>query len=262
MSDEAIGRRWAREQELLGLARGTPGATFATGGLGALAVRPTVRIVVLPADPSALAVPAQDPAAIIPPYIEMPGGSTSPASGVIRGTSSGYVGYPDPGKGHPWPRYIALHSHGGVDFYLGSLGGQDADEQRELPRLIWLRRGIAWAWGAFTFQQHVARRHGIAGPFRAIIGVAGAAGAALGDLGTGWAEPGGPGSPKTPTAVEPQVLLHEDVPSWPDAAGLEALALRFGARLDLAFGGPGQRHLDKDGPEAGRFRPPHFSSSG
>ena len=33
------------------------------------------------------------------------------------------------------------------------------------------------------------------------------------------------------------------------------LALRFGARLDLAFGGPGERHLDRAGPEQGRFNP-------
>jgi len=33
------------------------------------------------------------------------------------------------------------------------------------------------------------------------------------------------------------------------------LALRFGARVDLAFGGPGERHLDRVGPETGRFTP-------
>jgi hypothetical protein len=256
--DEVVVRRWAEEQALLGLARDTPAATFATGGLGALAVRPTVRIVVLPGDPSLVAVPVQDPGGIIPPYLTMPGAEQSPHTGVIRGTSAGYVAYPDPGKGLPWPRFVAVRWHGGIDVYLGSLGGQEADEQRELPRLIWLRRSIAWTWGAFTFQQKVARRYSVAGPFRAIVAVAGTTGAALGDLGTGWAEPGGPGSPKTPNAVESQLLLHEDLPEWPDAAGTEALAMRFGARLDLAFGGSGQRHLDKSGPDEGRFRPPHF----
>lgn len=256
--DEVVLRHWAEEQTLLGLASSTPAATFATGGLGALAVRPTVRVVVLPGDPSLLAVPVQDPAGIIPPYLTMPGGRQSPGTGLIRGTSAGYVGYPDPGKGYPWPRFIAVRWHGGIDFYLGSLGGQDADEQRDLPRLIWLRRGIAWASGAFAFQHKLVRRYSVAGPFRAIVGVAGTSGAALGDLGTGWAEPGGPGSPATPSAVEPQILLHEDLPEWPDAAGAQALALRFGARLDLAFGGSGGRHLDKGGPDAGQFRPPHF----
>jgi hypothetical protein len=43
------------------------------------------------------------------------------------------------------------------------------------------------------------------------------------------------------------VLLLENLPEWPDAAGVEAVALRFGARLDLAFGGSGERHLDRTG---------------
>lgn len=58
-----------------------------------------------------------------------------------------------------------------------------------------------------------------------------------------------------PTAVEPHVLLLEDLAEWPDAAGIEALALRFGPRLDLAFGGSGERHLDRTGPDTGKFRP-------
>ncbi len=151
-----------------------------------------------------------------------------------------------------------MHWHGGVDFQLGELGGQDANPERGLPRLIWLRRTVAWTWGAFGFQQKVIRRFGIEGPFRAIIGVADTAQAGLADLGTGWADPGGPGSPGAPAAVDQQVLLQEDLPQWPDADGVQALALRFGARLDLAFGGSGDRHLDRTGPDAGQFRPPQF----
>jgi hypothetical protein len=98
-------------------------------------------------------------------------------------------------------------------------------------------------------------QYSIAGPYRAIIGVANTAGAALGNLGAGWAEPGAPMSFGRPQAVEPRVLLMEDLAEWPDADGIEALALRFGARLDLAFGGPGRRHLDHQGPNAGKYVP-------
>ncbi len=258
VGDEVVLRRWEQEQALLGLARNTPLEAFAAGGLGAVAVPPTVRIVVLPGDPAAVALPAQDPQAVIPPVISMPGGGQLPGADTVRGTSSGYVRYPDPGKGRPWPRFVAVHWHGGVDFHLGELGGQDANGQHGLPRLIWLRRTVAWTWGAFGLQQKIIRRYDIAGPFRTIIGVAGTASAGLADLGTGWADPGGPGSPAAPASVDHQVLLVEDVAEWPDADGIRELALRFGARLDLAFGGPGDRHLDKTGPEAGRFRPPQF----
>lgn len=56
-------------------------------------------------------------------------------------------------------------------------------------------------------------------------------------------------------AIEPRVLLLEDLAQWPDEQGVEELALRFGARVDLAFGGSGQRHLDRVGPETGKFTP-------
>ncbi len=53
----------AWEQDLLGLARDTPVGQFATGGLAALAVDPTVRIAVSPGDASAHPIPAQEPGA-------------------------------------------------------------------------------------------------------------------------------------------------------------------------------------------------------
>ncbi len=257
-SDEMTQRRWDTEQALLGLARDTSRAAFAAGGLGTVAVAPTVRIVVLPGDPAAIALPAQDPQAVIPPVISVPGGGQLPGADTVRGTSSGYVRFPDPGKGRPWPRFVAVHWHGGVDFHLGELGGRDASSAHDLPRLIWLRRTVAWTWGAFGFQHKIIRRYAVGGPFRAVVAVADTAAAGLGDLGTGWAEPGGPGSPTAPAAVDQQVLLQEDLAEWPDAEGIKELALRFGARLDLAFGGPGDRHLDKTGPDAGEFRPPQF----
>ena len=51
-------RWWAPEEALLGLARDTAEADFAVGGLAALAVDPTVRIVVLPGNPSSQEIPA------------------------------------------------------------------------------------------------------------------------------------------------------------------------------------------------------------
>ena len=257
LGDDALERQWAQEQALLGLAKDTPKAGFARGGLGALAGPPTVRIVVLPGNTSLVAVSAQDPKAVIPPRISVAGGQL-PKLGTVRGVSSGYVAYPEPGRGIPWERFAAVHWHGGVDFYLGELGGQYGDQSRGVRRLIWLRRTVAWTWGAFGFQRRVIRRFEVGGPFRAIVGVADTSSAGLGDLGTGQRDPGGPGSPDAPVAVDRQILLHEDVDEWPDAKGIEAMAMRFGARLDLAFGGSGDRHLDHAGPDSGQFRLPQF----
>jgi len=137
-----------------------------------------------------------------------------------------------------------------VDVFLGADGGRDDDHRR----LIFMQTTVGWAWGAFELQRQMVERHSVAGPFRVILGVARTAGAFLSRVGAGWLEPGSPyGLP--PTAVEPNVLLLEDILHWPDAEGVEALAFRFAARLDLAFGGNGERHLDRDGPRAGRYNP-------
>jgi hypothetical protein len=40
-----------------------------------------------------------------------------------------------------------------------------------------------------------------------------------------------------PTAIEPRVMLLEDLAQWPDEKDVQELALHFGAWVYLAFGG-------------------------
>ena len=253
--DDPVSRRWAREEALLGLARDTADGDFARGGLAALAVDPTVRIVVLPGDPSIQVVPAVEPAQVIPRVITLPDGTQLPYHGAVRGTSSGYVGY-TAGDGGRWQIFDAVNWHGGVDVFLGPEGSRRWEYPAGFTgRVIFLRKTIGWAWAAFDLQRQMAEQFGITGPFRVILAVADTAGATLGMLGVGWPEPGSAGLLGLPTAIEPRVLLLEDLAGWPDEKGTMELALRFGARLDLAFGGPGGRHLDRTGPEQGKFNP-------
>jgi hypothetical protein len=92
--DDAVTRRWEREQAYLGLARGTTEDQFARGGLAALAVDPTVRIAVIPGDPSAQPVRAEEPEAVVPKEITPPdGGQRLPYAAMVRGTSSGYLAF-------------------------------------------------------------------------------------------------------------------------------------------------------------------------
>ena len=256
MNDNAVERRWEREQTLLGLARYTPDVAFARGGLAALSVDPTARIAVLPGDVFRQPVPAENPEMVIPKVITLPGGGGQfPYHETVRGTSSGYVGCTT-GDGNRWQSFNAVLWHGGVDVFPGIYGGRTWDVRPGSPRrVIYLRRCVGWAWAAFDLQRQMVERHGIAGPYRLILGIADTAGALLGNVGAGWAEPGSPGVCDLPTAIEPRVLLLEDLAEWPDEEGVEELGLRFGARMDLAFGGPGTRHLDRTGPEAGKFIP-------
>jgi hypothetical protein len=159
------------------------------------------------------------------------------------------------GSEERWARFHAVGWHGGVDVFLGDEGGRERDLGPGFGgRVYFLSRTVGWAWAAFDFQRRMVERYAVAGPFRVILGVANTAKAVLGNLGTGWNEPtDGFGAS---IAVESRVLLTEDLESWPDEAGTGDLAVRFGARMDLAFGGPGSRHLAGHGPEKGRFAPP------
>jgi hypothetical protein len=189
----------------------------------------------------------------MPKVITLPFGGQLPSHGAVRGTSSGYVGFTS-GSGGQWRSFDALLWHGGVDVFPGAEGGRTSEiSPGSRRRVIFLRMCIGWAWGAFDLQRQMVERYEVAAPFRVILGIADTAGALLGNVGAGWAEPGSPGVWDLPTAIESRVLLLEDLAEWPDEKGVEELALRFGARVDLAFGGPGARHLDRVGPEEGRF---------
>jgi hypothetical protein len=104
---------------VLGLARDTPDEEFTRGGLAALAVDPTIRITVLPGDPSAQPVPVENPETVIPKVITLAGGAQLPYHGSVRGTSSGYVGF-TAGDGGRWQTFAAVRWHGGVDVFLGT----------------------------------------------------------------------------------------------------------------------------------------------
>jgi hypothetical protein len=230
--DDTAKRRWEREQALLGLARDTPDGEFARGGLAALAVDPTVRIVVLPGDPSSQAVPAEEPTTVVPKVITLPGGREFSYHGVVRGTSSGHVGYTpgDGGRwqsfdvvdwdGGRWQSFDVVDWHGGVDVFLGVEGGREWEYSAgSRGRVVFLLKSVGWAWAAFDLQRRMVERFEIAGPFRAILGVVDTAGAVLGYLGAGWPEPGSASLFGQPTAIEPRVLLLEDLDEWPDEKG-------------------------------------------
>jgi hypothetical protein len=165
--------------------------------------------------------------------------------GRMREDDHGWLIEVTAGNDGRWQNFDAVLWRGGVDVFLGAEGGRTWEvSPGSRQRVIFLRRCIGSAWGAFDLQRQVVERYGIAGPFRAILGIADTAGAMLGNVGAGWAEPGSPGAWGMPTAIEPHVMLLEDLAQWPDEKGVQELALRFGARVDLAFGGPGERHLD------------------
>jgi hypothetical protein len=250
MASEVVKRAWIEEQRLLGLARDTPSEKFARGGLAALAVDPTVRIVVLPGDLSAKPVPALDPASVIPAAVTLPGGYPLPYHNEVRGTSSGYIGLVSGDDGR-LRRFDAVYWHGGVDFFAGDDAGLKTEiSPGSCRKVIYLQKCMRWAWAALAFQRQIIHQYHVAGPFRVIFGVADTAGAVLRHFAAGWSEAN---YLDQSTALEDHVLFLDDLDVWPDETGIQDIVIHFGARLDLAFGGGGKRHLDRTGPEAGQL---------
>src|SRR6266705_1315183 len=148
VASEVITRAWTEEQGLLGLARDTPPGQFARGGLAALAIDPTVRIVVLPGDLSAHPIPAQEPASVIPKAVPVPDGSELPYHSEVRGTSSGYIGLFRGNDGR-LPSFDAGCWHGGVDFFAGVEASRDWNISPGSPRrVIFLQKCVRWVWAA------------------------------------------------------------------------------------------------------------------
>ena len=107
------------------------------------------------------------------------GGRQFSYHGIVRGTSSGYVGYTIANEGR-WPSFIAVQWHGGADLFLGAEGGRDWEYSGgDRRRVIFMQTSVTWAWGAFELQRQMVERYSVVGPFRVILGVARTAGAYL-----------------------------------------------------------------------------------
>src|SRR5580658_5551409 len=153
MVDETVRCRWEQEQTLLGLARDTPAGEFARGGLARLPEEPTVRIMVLPGDPSSHAVRGPEPSAVIPTVITLPGAPEPLRHEAVHATPSGYMGHTI-AEGGQRQSYDAVRWHGGVDVFLGAAGSR-VWEYRDGSRcrVVFMTKCVGWAWAAFGLQR-------------------------------------------------------------------------------------------------------------
>jgi hypothetical protein len=104
-----------------------------------MAVDPTVRIVVLPGDSYAQPILAENPEAVVPKVMTLPGGVQFPHHEAVRGTSSGYVGFTTGADGR-WQNFSAVLWHGGADVFAGTHGGRRWEASPESPRVVILLR--------------------------------------------------------------------------------------------------------------------------
>lgn len=224
------------------------GDGFARGGLGDLVEDLNVRLLVLPADPSADSVPLdRETLSWLKQQRDSPyGGGAVEWGHRSRTTSTALVLYDQYRDDKGWDRYLALHRHGGIEFGARQL----AYQLREM-RVYALRAIVGFAWSALAIQAEAIDRWHVEPPFELSVTLRDTKGATLGNFAEGWAEPG-QGLHDVSTCIEEHVLLRWELDKRIEAS---QVAIELGDRIEQAFGTTNRRHLAQRGPHEGQFDP-------
>jgi len=239
--------RWCRYRESQSLTLDA-GDEFACGGLGRHADRLDLRMLVIPSDPVANAVPLDaDVLAWLKAERATPYGGRPPSWGHRhRSTSNALLVYDQYREDAGWVRYVAIHRHGGIEIGVGNL----AYEIRDL-HVFPLRSIVGLAWIAADLQNEIIAQWLVEGPFELNVEIRNTNGATLGGFAEGWANPG-QGLMDVARCIEDHLLLRRESDGTIDA---ERYALTVGDQLEQAFGTTQRRHLAHQGEYEGRFDP-------
>jgi len=140
----------------------------------------------------------------------------------------------DPCRDACWTRYLALHSHGGIEVGVGHVANQ-ISEVRVFP----LRSIVGLAWAAAAIYAEAAQRWHLEGPVEPTIALRNTQQATLGGLAEGWAEPGR-GLRDFIRCLDDHLLLCRETDGAPDP---QTYTLDLGDRAEQAFGTVHRRHL-------------------
>lgn len=268
MRDQDIQReRWATFRKALGLVD-SESEDFGHGGLAARAQDPGVRLLILPSDPNSNFVKfdsafwewwgeeRENPFAGA--YRTSWGPETTPTIGAAvtfsrRGDS----------KWERWNYFLALHRNGALEAALGDLGAHSWIEHDEEQRAFWLIETVGRAWVMFSLYAEVIERFQPSGPWEVSIALVNTGNAQLGNVATGWRdiqEWRGRGAPRCP---ERNILIRQEIETWPDKSGQQELAFFFGEQIENSWGSTDRRFLIGPNREgAGTFDVSRYRGSG
>ncbi len=246
-SIDVLRERWRHAKCLLHL-EDVNSADFGSGGLGSRLDDPSVRLLVLPADPEDVLIEFDEEV-----HEWWKQDWTDPATGEQASwgpttvTAEAIVRY-DANSQDSWTRYLALRRDGGIDLGLGSDCAGGGTEERH----FWLVTIVGRIWAALSVYPHVLERLSVPGPWQITLAMMRTEGAHLAGVADGWADPFHGGYHLKPSK-EPALLHSRVVWEWPDEAGCQELAFQLGAVIDNTWGVFQRRFLVQTGESTGDF---------
>lgn len=222
---------------------------FSTGGLARLVAEPSVRLIVIPADPEST-------------FLDFDGefwewwlaSRPDPSDGRAdrwsggRTTAGAAIRYA--GTEREMDGYLALHRSGILELEMGQGGALSARDGKRYFRLTY---SVGQIWSALAFYQEAKDRLGLPGPWEVRCALRNTSGAILSNFGEGWAEPGQGFHHEQHVITEPNLLARRELHEWPDADGTRGLAFSFGAWIEDAWGYRYRRFLARQGAMTGQF---------
>lgn len=251
---ELVRGRWRRalERERLDtVAR----QDFALGGLASRLRTPSVRILVLPADPEANILPVDDGLWAWMKNVQvMDVGGRNVRVGTQEIPTAHAAALVDSyGDGQPWTSYVAIHRSGAVEYGLGDRGAWERNDSNDkLVRVFNLVSIVMRTWALLKIATAFRERVMPPDPYQLTIALRGTGGALLGNLGEGWAEPMSFEN-TVPGCADSHLLWHRELTEWPDDAEAQRLAFGVGDLIEDAWGVAERRYLALRGSLAGQL---------
>lgn len=246
--------RWRRALQEEGL--DTVGRDdFALGGLAARLRTPSVRLLLLPADPEREPVAIDDQLwAWVKNFsvVQVDGRNVRLGTQEIP-TAHAACLVDSHGSRELWNSYLAIRRSGALEYGLGDRGAWERkDQEGKLVRAFSLISVVARTWALLKFASALRDRTPVGGPWQLTVALNRTAGAFLGNVGEGWAEPL-TWDNDLPACANEHLIWHIEIDEVPQDDEARDLAFSVGDRIEDAWGARERRYLARTGELAGRF---------
>jgi hypothetical protein len=242
---EALRARWRRAREAVGLAGAVEREDFGIGGLAQRLDAPSVRLLILPADPEAAFLEFDKDLVAWWKDVRTTsalGEDLTWASDLVL-TSDALARFYDPGR-EGWTRYIALHRHGGVEVGLGS----DVVWPRAEGKAFALVTLVGRVWTGLDVCRSVVEKWKVPGPWEVSLTLIGTKDAILQNLADGWDE-----IFQTRTCVDSAAFHRRELREWPEAEACKDVAFLLGDWVEAVWGYQQRQFVSRREGTAGEF---------